>query len=97
MSSFLLLLHCPVGLAHFIWMICEMGGKWLYKCCFVGCCFQGFVQNSMQPFLCSSHLPFSPSVLLKWCDHTVVLTQLERIPVLFYQRNQISIRLLTCQ
>ena len=30
-------------------------------------------------FLCSSHLAFPPDVLLKpkWCNHTVVLTQLQ--------------------
>ena len=41
--------------------------------------------------LCSSHLAFSSTVSWKskWCNHTVVPTQLqlERISVLFYQRS----------
>ena len=48
--------------------------------------------------LYSYHLAFSPSVSLKskWCNHTVVLTQvqLRMIPFLFYQRDQ-SLHLLT--
>ena len=31
----------PVFL-HVTWIVCEMGRKWAYSCCFVGCCFQGF-------------------------------------------------------
>ena len=37
MSLSLLHLQCPTCL---IWMVCVMGGKWPYSCCFVGCCFQ---------------------------------------------------------
>ena len=37
MGSSLLLQRCPTC---FIWMVLEMGGKWLYSCCFVRCCFQ---------------------------------------------------------
>ena len=28
------LLKCPTCLACLIWMVCEMGGKWSYSCCF---------------------------------------------------------------
>ena len=28
------------------WMVCEMGGKFLYSCCFVDVLLPGFVQNS---------------------------------------------------
>ena len=27
---------CPACLVRLYWMVCEMGGKWLYSCCFVG-------------------------------------------------------------
>ena len=40
---------------------------------------------------CSSNLTFSPGISLKskWCNHTIVLTQLQlrRILILFYQRS----------
>ena len=42
--------------------------------------------------LCTSHLAFSPGILLKfkWCDHTIVLSQLQfgKIPILFHQRSE---------
>ena len=64
-----------------------MGGKCLYSYCFVGYCFQDLFKTV--------HSIFSLSISLKskWCSHTVVLTwlQLGRIPILFYQRDQISI------
>ena len=34
-SSILLSMSCSS-----YWMVFEMGGKWPYSCCFVGCCFQ---------------------------------------------------------
>ena len=40
MSSFLLLLQCPVCLVRLIWMFFVMGGRWPYSCCFVECCLQ---------------------------------------------------------
>ena len=29
----------PACLVCLTWMVCEIGGKWPYRCCFVGCCF----------------------------------------------------------
>ena len=40
MSSSLFLQQCSVYLTCLTWIICKMGGKWQYNCCFVGCCFQ---------------------------------------------------------
>ena len=37
MCEFLPPHQCSACLA---WMVYEMGGKWLYNCCFVGCCLQ---------------------------------------------------------
>ena len=42
MSSSLLLQLCPAFLVHLIWMILEMGGRWLYSHCFLECCFQDY-------------------------------------------------------
>ena len=39
-SSFLLHQQCPTCLVHSISLIFELGGRWPYRCCFVGCCFQ---------------------------------------------------------
>ena len=40
MSLSLLLQQCPTCFVCLIWMIFEMGGRWLYSCCFFGYCFQ---------------------------------------------------------
>ena len=40
MSSFLFHQQRPAYLVRLIWIIFEMGGKWPYSCCFMGCCFQ---------------------------------------------------------
>ena len=40
MSSFWLLQQCPACLVHLTWIVFMMGGRWLYSCCFVGCCLQ---------------------------------------------------------
>ena len=64
-----------------------MGGMWPYSCCFVECCFQDLFKAAC---LSSFHLAFSPSIFLgfKWCNRTVVLTQLQlRIPIIFYQKS----------
>ena len=38
--EFVLLQQRPACLVRLIWMVLEMGGRWPYSCCFVGCCFQ---------------------------------------------------------
>ena len=40
MSLSLLFQQCPTCLVHLIWMVLEMGGRWPYICCFMGCYFQ---------------------------------------------------------
>ena len=47
MSLFSLLQQWPECLAHLPWGVCEIGVKWLYKCCFKGFLLR-FVQTSMQ-------------------------------------------------
>ena len=32
--------QCPTCLVCLIWMVLEMGRRWPYSCCFVGCCSQ---------------------------------------------------------
>ena len=39
-SSSLLLQQCPACLVHLIWIVFEMGGRWPYSWCLVGCCRQ---------------------------------------------------------
>ena len=43
----LLLQQYPACLPHLIWKACEMGGKWLYNCCYVEFLLLKFVQKSM--------------------------------------------------
>ena len=38
MSSSLLLQQCPACLFRLTWIVFVMGGRWLYSCCFLGCC-----------------------------------------------------------
>ena len=38
--SSLLLQQCPACLVRLTLIVFEMGGKWQYSCCFVGCCLQ---------------------------------------------------------
>ena len=40
LSLSLLLQQCPKCLVYLIWMVWEIGGKWLYICCYVNYCFQ---------------------------------------------------------
>ena len=42
MSSSLHLQQCPACLILLTWLVFVMGVKWLYSCCFVGCCLQDF-------------------------------------------------------
>ena len=65
-------------LVYLTWMICEMGGKWLYKCCFLSCelLFSKICSKQHAASFCSSHLAFFPSISLKvkWCIHITALT-----------------------
>ena len=45
------------------WIVCEMGDKWLYSCCFVGCCFQNKSEKRLLDMnnylnLCKGHSTF---------------------------------------
>ena len=40
MSSSLLLQQCPACLVRLAWIVFEMGGRWQYSWCLVGCCGQ---------------------------------------------------------
>ena len=46
LSSSLHLQQCPVCLVYLIWMVFEMGGKWLYSCCFVEFCSQDLFETA---------------------------------------------------
>ena len=77
------------------WIVYMMGGKLL----FCEMLLPGCVKNNMQ-VLHSSHLAFSPIFSLEtwWCNHKIIQIQLQlgRISALFYQRDQMSIWLITC-
>ena len=46
MNAPLLPQQCPACHARLVWMIFEMGGRWLYNCCFVGCCLQNLFNTA---------------------------------------------------
>ena len=70
--SFLLLQWCPACLVHLTWMVLEIGGRWPYNCCFMGCCFKD-LYNTVHSILVQLLSSFFVSML---CIHTVELTQL---------------------
>ena len=55
---------CLSCLARLTWMICKMGEKWLYKCCFVGYCYQYFFSKQDALSLCNSYLSFLSKCLV---------------------------------
>ena len=71
MSLSLIYQQCSAYLACLIWVVCEVGGKWTYSCCFVGCCFQNLLKRREAP-LFSFQQAFSPVISLKskGCNHT---------------------------
>ena len=78
----------PACLVRLIWMVFEIGGRWLYSWFLVGWCFQGLFSIGRSIFV-QFRLAFSLYVLSAsiWCIHTVELTQplLGRNCVLFYR------------
>ena len=76
MSSSLLLQHCLTYLVHLIWMVFEMGGRWLYSCRFVGCCFQDLfsIAHSILVKSSSSFFLYSKTASMR-CIHIVELTR----------------------
>ena len=70
-------------------ILCEMGGKQLYSCCFVG--LPGLIQKQHEILLYSFHIAFSPSIFLnsKRCNHTRVLTRLQFF--IFAERSEFHV------
>ena len=60
---FLLLQQWPTHFVHLHCVVCKMGVKLPYSCCFGECYFQHMFKTHIA-YLCSSHLAFSPSILL---------------------------------
>ena len=73
------------SLAHFTYIVVEIGGKWLYSCCFVGMLLPGFAKNRSRRVL--------PINLFSMCFIWVQVVQpyystnthLVRILILFHQ------------
>ena len=79
-------LMCPTCLVRLALTAYEIGSKWSYNRCFVGCCFQ-----DLSKIACNILLAFSVGAKSesKCYNHTVVLTQpqLGRIPILSGRPN----------
>ena len=58
-----------IGLVRLIWMVFEMGGRWPYSCCFVGCCFRSLFD------IIRSILVQLPSSFFSIRIHTIVWTR----------------------
>ena len=75
----------PECLACLTWVICEMGGKWPYRCTFVGCCFQDLFKIARSIFMWFPSSFFfirfvSVSVVHLYCSTD---TDTEEIPIYF--------------
>ena len=83
----------PALVVHFTWLLCEMGGKCLYSCYFVKCCFQHLFKTICSLFVGGSNLAFSPGIVSKWCNNMILLTCLElrKCSILFNQRSDFHI------
>ena len=51
-------LQYPACLVRLIWKVLEIGGRWPYSCCFLGCCFPGLFSIA-HSILLQFHLAFS--------------------------------------
>ena len=85
-------------LAHLTWMVCVMGGKWLYSCCFTGCCIQDLFKTACNilallpsSFLfLSKHFVRPSGAAIQWYWHNYSLEEF----LFYFIRDQISIWLL---
>ena len=73
MSSSQHLHQCPACLFRLTWRVFVMGGRWLYSCCFVGCCLQDLfnIARSILVWLPSSFFSIrlvSVHVVLPYCS-----------------------------
>ena len=50
----------PTCLVCYIWIVCEMGGEWPYRHCYVGC--YSSICLKQHVVLCSSYLAFSQCI-----------------------------------
>ena len=57
-------------------MVFEMGGMWLYSCCFVRCCFQDLLNIACSTLVQLPSRFFSIHLVNKWCIHIAVWTWL---------------------
>ena len=84
----------PPAVLSMSWMVCEMGDKWTYSCCYFT---PRICLKQLSASFSTSYLAFPPSTLLM-SSHTIVLIriQLERIPILweifdFHMADNLSI------
>ena len=68
MSSSLLLQQCSTCLVRLTLIVFEMGGRWPYSCCFVGCSLQDLFKL-LAVFLCSCR----QAIYIYIYTHTVAL------------------------
>ena len=86
-SSSLLLQQCPTCLVHLIWIVLEMEGRWLYSCCFVGCCFQdlfNIARSILVQFPSSFFSIYLISVYVVHPYNRIDMTLLGKNCILFY-------------
>ena len=90
-SSFLLL-----RLLHLTWMVCVMGRRWPYNCCFLRCCFRKLFKTADNILVllpsCLFFMYFLSLCVLSTCCMDIVVwasLQFGRNLVLFYKINQL--------
>ena len=97
MRSSLHLQQCPACLVRLNWMVCKMGVKWPYSCCFVVCCFQDLFKyhfcvvpiQLLFFFFFLSKPVVGIQVLQPYCSTDMATTWKKSI--LFYQRSNFHV------
>ena len=75
--------QCPACLVGLIWMVLEMGDKWLNSCCFVGCCYRNLfsiARSILVQFLSSFFSIRFVSVLVVYPNSSIDRTTAWRKP-----------------
>ena len=60
----LLLHHSRSHLVRLTWMVCEIESKWLYTCCFVGCCLQDLFKTETGILVKFPYSPWRNKIIL---------------------------------
>ena len=89
------LMQCPACLVRLIWMGFEMGDRWPYSFCFVGCCFHNLLHRILVQFSSSFFSIRLVSIHMGHPHRRIDATTDRKNSILFYLIGLTSIRSIT--